>query len=89
MDYIKLTRIYEHGHYGVTRGNGNGKLLFSAGITDPLCGWEWLLNRDHPLVELEMSVSGPGYSNSFRINPRNPDSEKIVKEVCSVALRRR
>lgn len=85
-DYIRLNRIYSKGRYGISRGNGN--LLFSPGIADPLPGWDWILEREHPLFELQMSITGPGCRNTFSINPTNKNSDKILKEICSVALRR-
>ena len=85
-DYIRLSRVYSKGRYGISRGNGS--YLLSPGIADPLPGWDWLLNRDHPLVELQMSIEGPGYRNTFRIDANNANSDKIVKEVCSAAVRR-
>jgi len=85
-DYIRLNRVYTKGRYGISRGNGS--YLLGPGITDPLPGWDWLLNRDHPLVELQMSIESPGFRNSFSINPNNKNSDKIVKEICSVGLRR-
>jgi hypothetical protein len=87
-EYIRLTQVYNNGRYGISRGNGSASFLLGPGITDPLPGWDWCLNREHPLVELEMSVSGPGSRNSFRINPRNPNTANIIKEVSRIALQR-
>ncbi len=85
-DYIRLTRIYKDGRYGISRGNGN--LLFSPGIADPLPGWDWVLNREHPLFELRMSIETPGYRNTFGINLNCKNPDKIIREISSLALRR-
>jgi len=85
-EYVRLSRVYKNGRYGISRGNGS--YLFSPGIADPLPGWDWLLNRDHPQVELRMSIETPGSRNTFSVSPNNKNSDRIVKEVCSEALRR-
>jgi hypothetical protein len=86
-EHIRLTRICTNGRYGISRGNGSAHYL-GPGIADPLPGWQWVLGRDHPLVELRMSIESPGCRNSFSINGSNKNSDKILREVCSVALKR-
>jgi hypothetical protein len=54
--------------------------MFGAGITDPLCGWDWLLDREHPEVELSFSLSIGGARFSATLNPE-AKNKNIVKEL--------
>lgn len=70
--------------YGTCPNNGN--LLLSPGIVEPICGWDWLLKREHPQVDYQITIQAWGCKSTIRLNP-NADKGNIVKNVCTIALK--
>lgn len=83
MNSIRISRVIDHGRYGISRGNGTGSMMLGPGINDPLCGWDWLLDRDHPEVELSFSISMGGSRFSATLNP-DAKNKNIVKDLSRV-----
>jgi hypothetical protein len=82
---IKLSRVQDGTRYGISRGNGHGVYFLSPGIADPLCGWDWLLGRQHPEVENIIEVTAYGCHFKASINPE-AHKGNIVKEWARAAL---
>lgn len=92
----KTIRLYRHNGQSEVVGFNrleNGYLcrktdtIFSACITEPICGWDWLLNRNHPLVEYRISIEAWGCKHSIHLCD-NPDMDqgRIMKDVCKTAF---
>jgi len=62
-------------------------LQLHAGIDRPLCGWDWLLGRDHPEADLTIRLTGPGFRTSTHIAP-TPAGDKALRQVCKYATGR-
>lgn len=87
MENIRISRVVNDGRYGISRGNGSSMML-SPGIVDPLCGWAWLLGREHPQVELSFSISMGGSRFSATLNP-NAKNKNIVKDLSRAVMAKR
>lgn len=88
MEAVTLRRIGEGSRWGIIRANsagGNGALVFSPGIYDPLCGWDWLLGRPHPQEECHFEITAHGCHFSATVNP-DAHKGKIVQEISRAAL---
>lgn len=84
MDSIRVSQIVNNGRYGISRGNGSGNMMLGSGIADSLCGWDWLLNREHPQVELIFSISVGGARFSATLNP-DAKNKNIVWDLSRAA----
>lgn len=84
VDTVRVNRVCLNGRCGISRGNGNGNTLFSPGTADPLCGWDWLLNREHPQVEVKFTLVMGKARFSATVNP---DAHKgnIIREIARAA----
>lgn len=85
MDSIRVSRVVNDGRYGISRGNGSSNMMLGPGIHDPLCGWDWLLNREHPLEELRFSISMGGARFSATLNP-DAKNKNIVRDLSRAAM---
>jgi hypothetical protein len=84
---IKLAQVQNGERCGITRGNGSGSYLLSPGIKDPLCGWSWLLGREHPENDFTIELITPGSRVKATLNPEAHQGN-IVKEWARAALAR-
>jgi hypothetical protein len=85
MEAVRLRIIKTGSRWGIARsGNGNSFML-SPGVCDPLCGWDWLLDREHPLEECRIEINAWGCRFSATVNP-DAHKGKIVQEISRVAL---
>lgn len=89
---IRLYRHTKHDQVGFSKSDNTYldrkvDTIFSACITEPICGWDWLLNRNHPLVEYRISIEAWGCKHSIHLcdNP-NIDQGRIMKDVCKTAF---
>lgn len=71
MQGVRISRVCINGRYGISRGNGSGDCLFSPGIADPLPGWDWLLGREHPEVEVKFTLDMGGARFSATMKPKD------------------
>lgn len=76
MNSIRINRVVNEGRYGISRGNGSGNMMLGPGIHDPLCGWDWLLSREHPQEEIRFSAT---------INPE-AKNRNIVRDLSRAAM---
>ena len=100
---IKLRQVTDHRfmahgtvkYYGLTHNDyrswynkHDGDLLFHAGIEEPVCGWDWLLNHEHPIIENRIEIQAHNCKHSIHLcdNPE-VDYGRIMKEVCQVAFK--
>jgi len=91
----KTIRLYRHkgrGPVGFSRNetaylSRRTDVIFSPAITEPICGWEWLLNHNHPLVEYQIQITAWNCKNTIHLcdNP-NVDYSRIMKDVCKLAF---
>jgi len=67
---------------------GNSISLFSAGITEPICGWDWLLTHEHPIIENRIEIIAHNCKHNIHLcdNP-NIDYGRIMKEICQIAFK--
>lgn len=73
---------------GIARqGNGIDTTYFSPGIYEPICGWDWLLNREHPPVNYEFVIIAHGCKSTVSLNP-DAHHGKIINEVSQASLRK-
>lgn len=95
---VKIYRVsYDH-KIGITRDESfathqnpsyldkTTTLAFSAGIDAPICGWEWLLNREHPPVNYEMTVTAFNCKHTIMLNP-NAHNGKVIQQVSQAILK--
>lgn len=87
VESIRISRVVNDGRYGISRGNGSGNMMLGPGIADPLCGWDWLLNRAHPQVELSFSLNMGGSRFSATLKPGQTNAH-IVKDLSRAAFAR-
>lgn len=75
-------------HYHSLDKRNPKDFMFHAGITEPICGWDWLLNHEHPIVEYKIMLQAHGCKSTITLcdNP-GVDYGRIIKEVCSIALK--
>lgn len=77
--------------YGISRGNGcwnpMNDLIFSPGIKEPICGWDWLLKREHPPVNYEFTIIAHGCKHTIRLNS-DAHRGKIIQQVSETAFRK-
>jgi len=96
---IRIWQYHKNGIYGITNRsetyspyhitrNDMAISPFHAGITEPICGWDWLLNHEHPIVEYKIALQAHGCKSTITLcdNPE-VDYGRIIKEVCSIALK--
>ena len=93
---VKLYRYKLAQHYVLSRDDDAneigchhsypGGLHFSAGVTEPLCGWDWLLEREHPQVSYQIFIEAWGCKHAIVFNP-DAHKGKIIQQVCSAALK--
>jgi hypothetical protein len=78
----------EDGVSGIPKKNDKTTLLLGPGIEEPVCGWEWLLNRAHPLIENRIEIVAHNCRHNIHLcdNP-NIDQGRVMKEVCAVAFK--
>ena len=88
---VPRIRLYRHGTW-LTRQDRTypafdkyADTALSAGIEEPICGWDWLIGRDHPLVEYSFTLTAWGCTHNLTINP-DAHKGQIVKECCKVAF---
>jgi len=55
-----------------------------AGIDSPICGWDWIEGRRHPLVDCEIRLVTPGFRSTVRVANSDP---KVMREVFRHATR--
>lgn len=80
---INLYKYRSNGRmgYGAT-GSNSRPVMLSPGLKDPLCGWDWLLSRDHPENIYQVELVAHGCRHSFTLkDPRQ------MKEVCRAAFK--
>ncbi len=68
--YVHITRVDIHLH---------------AGIDSPICGWHWIEGREHPQVDLRITLCGPGFRSTTTLGPK---SGNALREVCKYAMGR-
>lgn len=91
LEPVERIRLYRHNNY-FTRSDGTysafdkyADTVLSAGIEEPVCGWDWLIGRDHPLVEYGFELIAWGCKHTLTVNP-DAHKGQIVKECCKVAF---
>ena len=74
--------------YWVFKNKDTSINLFNVGITEPVCGWEWLLNHEHPIIENRIEIIAHNCKHSIHLcdNPE-VDYGKILKEACTIAFK--
>ena len=98
---IKLWQYRENGQYGITHIDPSPTLngyrwppgktqyqLFSVGITEPICGWDWILNHEHPIITNRIEITAHNCKHTVTLCD-NPDVDygRIMKEACSIAFK--
>ena len=98
---IKTIRVYQYrnnGTYGISQRENYSPyhlsrndvlvLPFHAGITEPICGWDWLLNHEHPVAEYKITLQAHGCKSTITLcdNP-SVDYGRIMREVCKLAFK--
>jgi len=92
VEYLNTTGGFG---YGITRNplasnnhrdNDHQDLIFNPGIVDPICGWDWLLNREHPVCEFKIMIEAWGCRHTVRLNP-DAHKGKIIQQVSQAALK--
>lgn len=78
----------EDGVPDMPKKNDRTILLLRPGIEEPVCGWDWLLNHAHPLVEQRFQIVAHNCKHDihFRDNP-DVDYGRVMKDVCTVAFK--
>ena len=90
---IKVYRVKDMFRASITRrqhdpcvGELLGDTIFSPGIFEPLCGWDWVLNREHPQVTYEMTLIAWGCKHTIIYNPDSYHGT-ITNKLCQIALK--
>lgn len=60
------------------------KQFFSPGITEPLCGWDWIEGRTHPMADYRITITAWGITHKIAIASDDP---RLLKEVFAIALK--
>jgi len=53
-----------------------------SGIESPICGWEWIESRQHPIPQYKIEIIAWGVHHKIRLYDANR-----MKQVCQVTLR--
>lgn len=88
---VRVGAYRENGHHGIYRLNsndayGSDSMLFSPGIIEPICGWEWLESKEHPLVEYIIEITAWGVHYKITLLP-NTTKPNLMKDICRIALK--
>ena len=84
---VGITQREHYSPYRLTK-NDSLAMAFNAGITEPVCGWDWLLNHEHPIIENRIEIIAHNCKHSIHLcdNPE-VDYGKILKEACTIAFK--
>ena len=81
----KQTLIYQESssYYDKAR-----RMYLAVGIEEPVCGWDWILNHEHPIVKNTISITAWNCKHTINLcdNPE-VDYGRIIKDVCSIAFK--
>ena len=60
--------------------------LFSAGIDQPVCGWDWLLSHAHPIAEYKITILAWNVRHHITLDGNNGNAN-LMKDICKFALK--
>ena len=96
---IKLWQFSYHDKVGISQQShaqapyynpqrDNTILMLNVGITEPVCGWDWILNHEHPIIENHIEIIAHNCKHTITLcdNPE-VDYGRIMKDVCSIAFK--
>lgn len=64
------------------------RMYLAVGLTEPVCGWDWILNHEHPIIENHIEILAHNCKHTITLcdNPE-VDYGRIMKDVCQVAFK--
>jgi len=82
-----ITNHKDYNPYRITR-NDIAVLPFHAGIEEPICGWDWILSHEHPIIENHIEILAHNCKHTITLcdNPE-VDYGRIMKDVCTIAFK--
>jgi len=65
-----------------------GSISLNVGLDEPICGWDWLLSHEHPIIENHIEIIAHNCKHNIHLcNNPSVDYGRIMKDICSTAFK--